>query len=102
MNRRRVAIDPDVLRRKQDLSMVQDPRKWPKLGILPMKKRNGQMYDPDFCGFLYCWDDVKPIVYIGNIFTLGSMPAGQRPKLSEMKQYSYQSFEDLIDVWTVD
>lgn len=98
-------------RKSEDLRKMTTPGSWPRLGWLPIKKRagHGHPHDPDYCALLNCWDEVKPIVYLANLFSVGEeygKPTadgkGHWIDLSKVPQKSYPDFKALVEEWTVD
>lgn len=94
----------------EDIRMMQDPRRWPRFGVLPVVSRRGvQAGEFPRCGFLRVWDIVEPVVYVGNLYALSDLAEERRKKgegggvkLSELEQVRYIDFEALAAEWRVD
>lgn len=93
-------------RRAEDIRMMLDPSRWPRFGILPVKKLARKPGDLPDCGFMRCWDKVEPIVYLENIYAAGEKyPSKMGPgfiDISKVPQQKYLDFEALASEWTVD
>lgn len=96
-------------RMAEDLRMMSSPEQWPHFGWLPIKMRNGDWHNPDYCALLNCWDDVKPIVYLANMHSIGekygtpsASGKGHFIDLSKVPQKAYPDLKALVAEWTVD
>jgi hypothetical protein len=86
---------------------------WPRYPILPVKLRNGNTSSKYFCGFVFGYVEVKPIVYFGNIFELNSIQHKIQEEtstkqvtwqqiLATMESKTYSSLDELVKEYRVD
>jgi hypothetical protein len=98
--------------RSRSIKLMQTPSAWPKFSVLPMKEREWKPGEERLLGFLYCWDKVEPIVYIGNLYTLADQARKEQGvtdptmmvkiDLTRVQQKKYLDFEALAAEWEVD
>jgi hypothetical protein len=80
----------------ESLAMMQEPNRWPKWPVLPVKRRHDKG-GPE-CGLMI---EGRPTVYIANMFTL--TPGALMPQLETTQSFGYPSYNDLVnDGWIVD
>ncbi len=82
----------------RDLTFMKLPAEWPLRPVLPLKKRDGQMSDDDYCGLLY--SDGRPVVYVGFAFLSGERSWPEYLETLEARTFS--TLEALAEVWAVD
>jgi hypothetical protein len=81
---------------RDDLVMMQHPEQWPRWPKLPVVRRSEFKKNTGVLLELGFHDDVKPTVYLINLFD-------PILKLSDIEQIKYESFDALIaDGWHVD
>lgn len=91
-------------RLQRDIAFMQEPGKWPRWPLLPLRLRSGgDMMDEKFCAFQFA--DGRPVIYFGVIYMIpsgGDHPVTWGQKLSSFKSKEYASFEDLAAEYMVD
>jgi hypothetical protein len=95
---------------ERDRKMMHNPVDWPRWPILPLKPRDG-MYQGIECGFLL--NEAKPTVYLGYIYALDAIykqvveETGDKHVtwdkiVAKLNKREFASWDDLLDVYTVD
>jgi hypothetical protein len=96
----RAALDR-LARLERDLMMMRSCLDWPRWPLLPVKLRDGDFQDPQFCGLLFA--DGQPIVYLGNLFHLpGANGETWRQVMNAMQRREYPTLHALAADYTVD
>lgn len=91
-------------RKARDLAFIRNPEDWPRWPVLPLKLRDGDVFDKNFAALLFA--SGTPVIYFANLFDL---PTGERGEgktwanvLSVFELRIYPSFEALVEEYTVD
>lgn len=82
---------------QDDLEFMQKPTQWPCWPILPVKQRDGNFYDKDYCGVLMNDVAEKPVVYLTNMYFISP-----ESSLDDVPKKLYESLEKLVTEWRVD
>ena len=87
----------------EERAFIKHSDEWPKWPTLPMKLRNGNVHDKNFCGFIF--DDGQAIIYLANLFHLADTvkgPATWKEVLSTLPSKKYDNFDELLKEYRID
>jgi hypothetical protein len=87
-----------------DAVMVERVMDWPRWPVLPLVSKT-RVSDDEMCGFLFA--DLKPVVYLDNLFSLSERVRGTGAKmwsdvLAPLPRKEYGSVGELLKEWRVD
>ncbi len=77
----------------KDILFARDPGQWPVWPILPLKRRNGDIFADDGLGVLVDAEGYETTVFVSCAFM---------PITTATPRKSYDTLEDLFAEWTVD